>query len=88
MTTITKAKNTGTANKASPPTKHQQIIDLLNRDCGATLEEMSILANWLPHSTRAFLTGLKKKGYIIASDRIDSVRRYRATLSPAECGTK
>lgn len=70
MTTITKAKNTGTANKASPPTK------------------MSILANWLPHSTRAFLTGLKKKGYIIASDRIDSVRRYRATLSPAECGTK
>ena len=88
MTKTTIAKNTGAIAEASPPTKHQQIIDLLNRDCGATLEEMSILANWLPHSTRAFLTGRKKKGYIIASDRIDSVRRYRATLSPAECGAK
>ena len=88
MTKTANTKNTGTANKAIPPTKRQQVIELLNRDDGATLEEMSILANWLPHSTRAFLTGLKKKGYIIASDRIDSVRRYRATLSPAECGTK
>ena len=88
MTKTAKAKNTGTANKAMPPTKHQQVIELLNRDGGATLEDMSNFTNWLPHSTRAFLTGLKKKGYIIASDRIDSVRRYRATLSPAECGTK
>ena len=88
MTEITAAKNIGVANKAAPPTKNQQVIDLLNRDCGATLKEMSILANWLPHSTRAFLTGLKKKGYIIASDKTDGVRRYRATLSPAECGTK
>ena len=83
MTKTNIARNTGTIAEASPSTKHQQIIDLLNRDCGATLEEMSILANWLPHSTRAFLTGLKKKGYTIASDKSDGVRRYRATASPA-----
>ena len=83
MTTITKLKNTGTADNASPLTKHQKVIYLLNRDVGASLEQMSTLANWLPHSTRAFMTGLKKKGYIITSDKTDGARRYRATSSPA-----
>lgn len=88
MTKITAVKNTGVATKAAPPTKHQQVVDLLNRNAGATLEEMSVLANWLPHSTRAFLTGLKKKGYQITSDKADGIRRYRATSSPAVCEAK
>ena len=83
MTKTTKAKNASTANKAISPTKHQQVIDLMNREAGASLEEMSNLANWLPHSTRAFMTVLKKKGYTIASDKTDGVRRYRATASTA-----
>ena len=83
MTKTTKAKNAGAASKPTPPTKHQQVIDLLSRDHGASLKEMSNLANWLPHSTRAFMTGLKKKGYILTSDKPDGVRRYRAKSSPA-----
>lgn len=83
MTKTTKAKNAGAAIKAPPPTKHQQVIELLSRDHGASLEEMANLANWLPHSTRAFLTGLKKKGYAIDNNKIDGVRRYRATSSAA-----
>ena len=88
MTKTITAKLTTIGLKATPPTKHHQVIDLLNREAGASIEEMSSLANWLPHSTRAFLTGLKKKGYTVASDKSDGVRRYRAKLSPAECGTK
>ena len=83
MTKTTKAKNTGTATLATIPTKNEQVIDLLSRKDGASLEEMSNLANWLPHSTRAFLTGLKKKGYTIVSDKLRGVRRYRATSSLA-----
>lgn len=83
MTKNAAAKNTDVATKAVPPTKNQRVVDLLNRDTGATLEEMSNLANWLPHSTRSFLTGLKKKGYKITSDKTDGVRRYRATSLPA-----
>ena len=83
MTKTTKAKNTGTATLATIPTKNEQVIDLLSRKDGASLEEMSNLANWLPHSTRAFLTGLKKKGYTIVSDKLGGVRRYRATSSLA-----
>ena len=86
MMKTSKTKNVSLAAKTTPPTKHQQVIDLLSRDDGASLEEMSGLANWLPHSTRAFMTGLKKKGYIIASDKTDGVRRYRATPAPASEG--
>jgi hypothetical protein len=63
------------------PTKHQKVIDLLNCDRGATLEELSTLANWLPHSTRAYLTGLKKKGHVVDSDKVDGYRCYRIISS-------
>ena len=72
------AKSTAsTAVTITSPTKHSQVVVLLSRKTGASLEEMSTLANWLPHSTRAFLTGLKKKGHPIDSDKVDGVRRYR-----------
>ena len=73
---------TGIAKTPTLLTKHQQIVDLLSREGGATLEEMSTLANWLTHSTRAFLTGLKKRGYEVDSDKVDGVRSYRITKAP------
>lgn len=67
-----------TDNKpAAMPTKHLQVLELLSRAEGASLEEMSTLANWLTHSTRAFLTGLKKKGYKVTSDKAGGERRYK-----------
>jgi len=79
MTKTPKTKvDRGTAIEPAVPTKQQQVIDLLSRKGGATLEEMSTLVNWLPHSTRAFITGLKKKGYAITTEKVEDVRRYRA----------
>jgi hypothetical protein len=72
----------GAAEPAALPTKHQQVVDLLSRENGATLEEMSALANWLTHSTHAFLTGLKKHGYDVDSNKVDGVRHYRITKAP------
>ena len=60
-----------------PAPKISQVIELLKRAEGASLEEMSTLANWLPHSTRAFLTGLRKKGHDVSIDKVDGMRRYR-----------
>ncbi|MBA4308503.1 MAG: hypothetical protein C0429_17385 [Sphingopyxis sp.] len=76
MTNKSAAKSTAQSAKQEPKAKNQQIIDLLSREDGATLEEMSALANWQHHSTRSFMTGLKKKGHVIESDKIDGVRRY------------
>lgn len=70
------------AGSKAIPTKLQQIIELLSRDGGATLDAMSTTAGWLPHSTRAFMTGLKKKGYVLDSSKVEDVRHYRITTAP------
>ena len=58
--------------------KRDQLVALLVRDEGATLDQMIALTGWLPHTTRAALTGLRKSGYAIDSDKVDGVRTYRA----------
>lgn len=79
MTKTSATKPAAQSANSATTTKNQQIIDLLTREGGATLEELSTLASWQPHSTRSFMTGLKKKGHVIESDKIDGVRRYRIT---------
>ena len=59
-------------------TKRDQVVALLSRDEGATLDQMIAATGWLPHTTRAALTGLRKAGYAIDSDKIEGVRTYRA----------
>jgi len=81
MTKIQKSTSAAAPEKPGPTTKNQQVIDLLSCEGGATLEELSTLATWLPHSTRSFITGLKKKGHVIESDKIDGVHRYRIVPS-------
>lgn len=76
MTKTSAAKPTAQSAKREPTTKKQQVIHMLSREGGATLEDMSTRQ---PHSTRSFMTSLKKKGHVIESDKIDGVRRYRIT---------
>lgn len=70
----------GAAEPAAPgaTSKQAQLAALLVRDEGATLDHMIALTGWLPHTARAALTGLRKKGYAIDSDKVDGVRTYRA----------
>ncbi len=89
MTKNVSAKATESSTKPSAdksakpiPTKHSQVIALLSREGGASLEEMSVKANWLTHSTRAFMSGLKKKGYVLDSEKVEGLRRYRILSAP------
>ena len=86
MTTNAKTKN-GKA-KAKNPTKHKRVIDLLSQNSGASRLVLSTATHWLPHSTRAFLTGLKKNGFVIVSEKTYGIRRYRATPAPSKCEAK
>lgn len=45
------------------PTKAAIVQKLLSRAKGATLAELTDATGWLPHSARAFMTGLRKKGH-------------------------
>lgn len=49
-------------------TKAATVIKLLSRTRGATLADIMATTNWQPHSTRAFLTGLRKKGYTLLKE--------------------
>jgi hypothetical protein len=73
---------TGGAQPSAPRdgTKLARVLELLQRDCGATLEELIAATGWLPHTTRAVLTGLRKRGYAVTIDRSDKERgsTYRA----------
>ena len=51
--------------------KLARVIDLVERSNGAILSDMTEATGWLPHTTRAALTGLRKRGYAIARERID-----------------
>jgi Protein of unknown function (DUF3489) len=55
-------------------TKLAQILELLQRDCGATLKELIAATDWLPHTTRAALTGLRKRRYPVTIERSDKER--------------
>lgn len=54
-----------TANRPIGPSKADHVIKLLSRAKGATTPELTEATAWQPHSCRAFLTGLRKKGHII-----------------------
>jgi RNA:NAD 2'-phosphotransferase (TPT1/KptA family) len=66
------------ADAPAPRTsKMSKVVALLKREQGATLEQMIDATGWLPHTTRAALTGLRKKGHDLSSEKIDGARIYR-----------
>jgi predicted ArsR family transcriptional regulator len=75
-----KALSTPKKNEAAAPvtSKQQQLTEMLLSDAGATLTAMVEKTGWQKHTVRAALTGLKKKGYALSSDKLDGVRTYRA----------
>jgi hypothetical protein len=71
--------NTDAAESAQPersPPRHgsklADVISLLGRQEGAGIAELTSTTGWLPHTTRAALTGLRKRGYAIERTRPDA----------------
>lgn len=70
------------AKKAAPvttkgPSKQAQLIELLQGDKAASTTDLATALGWLPHTTRAALTGLRKKGHAVVSEKVDGETRYR-----------
>jgi hypothetical protein len=60
---------------------------MLQRPEGASLDDLVALTGWLPHTTRAALTGLRKKGFHIASEKTESGVRIYYIADVAEVAT-
>jgi len=62
------------------------VIALLSRAEGARIEELTSATRSLPHTTRAALTGLRKRGYAVERARSDeggSLYKIVASAAPA-----
>lgn len=72
-------KPTKAADSATPrgPTKADIVLGLLKRSEGATLADLVEATGWLPHTTRAHLTGLRKKGLTIEKTKRGDATCYR-----------
>jgi hypothetical protein len=71
------------ARKAAAPapktSKQDQVLTLLRRQDGASIEEIVAATDWQPHSVRGFLSGAVKKRLgidVISEKDEDGVRRY------------
>jgi hypothetical protein len=79
----------GRSDATAPPdrgeTKRAHVIALLERDTGATLNELIAATGWLPHTTRAALTGLRHKGFVLdKGKRADGTTVYRTSAPPPD----
>jgi hypothetical protein len=63
-------------HKPRASNKSAAVVALLGRTQGATLPELIAATGWLPHTTRAALTGLRKKGHAITRGKRDGVTCY------------
>lgn len=59
------------------PTKADQLLAMLKTPDGVSIEELSNSFGWLQHTTRAALTGLRKKGHAVIRGNQGSVTVYR-----------
>ena len=64
------------ASSTKPASKIEKVIAMMRRKNGASIEEMVKATGWLPHSTHAALSGLRKKGREITRTKNDGVSRY------------
>lgn len=81
-TTKTRKREDASDQQSSqaPTTKHAQLLQLLSRPEGASIEELTRATNWQQHSVRGFLAGTvkKKMGLAVTSSKADDeLRRYR-----------
>ncbi|MDB5677443.1 DUF3489 domain-containing protein [Sphingomonas bacterium] len=75
---MTKRANVQPALEPVKKTKTALVLELLQREGGATLAELVNATGWLPHTTRAALTGLRKKGHTIDRSKRDDATCYCA----------
>jgi Protein of unknown function (DUF3489) len=82
---IARAARTSPAPRQGSKIAH--VVELLQRDQGAKLDELIAATGWLPHTARAALTGLRHRGYDVRLERGEngraSVYRALATLALA-----
>jgi hypothetical protein len=85
---LSKGATASAPNPGAPRagSKIGEVIALLSRSEGAGIEDLMSATGWLSHTTRAALTGLRKRGFAIERERSEqggSVYRIVPAKEPA-----
>ena len=74
------------ARKQPRKTKAATVNQMLHRAKGATLTEIENATSWKPHSCRAFLSGVRKQGVLLAKqERAGGELAYKGTVETKPC---
>ncbi len=78
-----------TEPEPAPPPQHPHegskqalLVELLSRPEGASLDDLIGATGWLPHTTRAALTGLRRRGFAIERVPADGGRSLYRVAAP------
>ena len=76
-------------NSSSPRKNSKQalVVRMLSAKSGATLDALIEATGWLPHTTRAALTGLRKRGFSIERSRTDGEASIYRIIGPSAKAT-
>lgn len=61
MTDETTPTKTVKTQQSKPMSKSLKVLEALGRENGVTLDEITEITGWQPHSARGFLSNLRKK---------------------------
>lgn len=73
----------GPTKRARKPSKISIVVALLERAEGASLDELRRETGWLPHTVRAALTALRKKGHAVTLASLANGGRAYQLHTPA-----
>lgn len=76
-------KHPEASSPANGLSKSARVLAMLHRKEGATLAELVEATGWQPHTTRAVLTGLRKKGHGIERGKRGDVTCYQLRIVAA-----
>jgi hypothetical protein len=68
---------------AHPRGKLGEVLTAISTEPGAALAELSSSTGWLPHTTRAALTGLRKRGFPVSLIERDGRKAYQLNTAVA-----
>ena len=63
--------------------KRALVLALLQREEGASITAIMSATGWLPHSTRAALTGLRKSGHHLVRDKDEENHTIYRLVDPS-----
>ena len=74
-----------TARAPRADSKLGRVVEMLRADAGATIGELTTATGWLEHTTRAALTGLRHRGYVLGltKQERDGASVYRIVAGEA-----